>query len=67
MKSAAWRIKHFTDADEAIEIARNVLNEARVLADRVNTASRIDLARAFIDLARVHYRAVEVDVLTKDS
>jgi hypothetical protein len=61
MKSAAWRMQHIADADEALETA------GRTLASRYFTDDDFRRANALILLARAHYRAVEVDALTKDS
>lgn len=64
MKSAAWRLKHIADADAALEAAGKALEPEIVMHSQVIDA-RIARANALTNLARAHYRAVEVDILTR--
>jgi hypothetical protein len=64
MKTATWRQKHFADGDKALETAGRLLEgaTAMLLADAdIDITQRTILADGFINLARAHYRAVEVD------
>lgn len=61
MQSIVWRLQHITAADEALEIA------GKTLSTRYFSDDEFRRANALILLARAHYRAVEVDALTKDS